>query len=123
MKQLTGYGTATTIPDASIDAYIAAHPLDLTKALEQINTQYWVASFLNGPETFANFRRSGFPVLTPNLYPGKDLKTETFIRRLTYPDTEKSVNNDNVTEGYCKTGCGYNGHPGLVGSEIIGSRQ
>lgn len=71
MKQLAGYGTAVTIPDASIEAYITAHPLDLTKALEQINTQYWVATFLNGPETFANFRRSGFPLLTPNLFPEK----------------------------------------------------
>ena len=104
MRQLAGYGTSSSIPDASIDAYIAAHPLDLTKALEQINTQYWVASFLNGPETFANFRRSGFPVLTPNLYPGKDLKTEAFIRRLTYPDTEKSVNNENVQKAVARQG-------------------
>jgi len=104
MKQLAGYGTTVTIPDASIEAYITAHPLDPTKALEQINTQYWVASFLNGPEAFANFRRSGFPLLTPNLFPGKDLKTEAFIRRLTYPDTEKSVNNENVQKAVARQG-------------------
>ena len=104
MKQLAGYGLNVTIPDATIEAYIAAHPLDLSKALEQINTQYWVASFLNGPETFANFRRSGFPLLTPNLFPGKDLKTEAFIRRLTYPDSEKSVNNENVQKAVARQG-------------------
>lgn len=104
MKQLAGYGTATAISDANIEAFILANPLDLTKSLEQINTQYWVASFLNGPETFANFRRSGFPLLTPNLFPGKDLKTEPFIRRLTYPDAELNVNHDNVQQSISRQG-------------------
>lgn len=104
MKQLAGYGASTAISDAAVEAYIAAHPLDPAKALEQINTQYWVASFLNGPETFANFRRSGYPVLTPNLFPGKDLKTETFIRRLTYPDAELNVNHDNVQQSITRQG-------------------
>ena len=104
MKQLAGYGTSVAITDANIEAYITANPLDLTKALEQINTQYWVASFLNGPETFANFRRSGFPVLTPNLFPGKDLKTEAFIRRLTYPDAELNVNYSNVQQSVTRQG-------------------
>ena len=39
-----------------------------------IGTQYWLASFLNYPETWANYRRSNFPVLTPNPYPGKTIK-------------------------------------------------
>lgn len=104
MKQLAGYGTSTTIADAAIDSYIQTHPLDLTKALEQINTQYWAASFLNGPETFANFRRSGFPLLPPNSFPGKDLKTEPFIRRLTYPDAELNVNRDNVQQSITRQG-------------------
>ena len=104
MKQLAGYGTSVAIADGAIESYIQTHPLDLGKALEQINTQYWVASFLNGPESFANFRRSGFPVLIPNLFPGKDLKTETFIRRLTYPDAELNVNRDNVQQSITRQG-------------------
>jgi hypothetical protein len=104
MMQLASYGASAAVAAGSIDAYIAARPLDLTKALEQINTQYWVASFLNGPEGFANFRRSGFPVLTPNLFPGKDLKTELFIRRLTYPDAERNVNNENVKLAIARMG-------------------
>lgn len=67
-------------------------------------TQYRVASFLNGPEAFANFRRSGFPVLTPNLYPGKDLKTEIFIRRITYPDAERNVNFNNIQQAVTRQG-------------------
>ncbi len=104
MNQLALYGTASAVPGGAIDAYISANPLDLSKALEQINTQYWVASFLNGPEAFANFRRSGFPVLTPNLFPGKDLKTEAFIRRLTYPDGELNVNRENVQQAISRQG-------------------
>ena len=37
-----------------------------TDALKLINTQYWIVNIRNGTEAFANFRRSGFPALTPN---------------------------------------------------------
>ncbi len=104
MKQLASYGANTTIADADITAYIAANPFVATSALELINTQYWVASFLNGPEAWANFRRSGFPLLTPNPFPGSDLKTETFIRRLTYPDAELNVNRENVQKAITRQG-------------------
>jgi hypothetical protein len=63
--------------------------------MEQIGNQYWVASFLNGYEGFANFRRTGYPALTPNPYPGRDISGD-FIRRLSYPDAEFSVNNANI---------------------------
>ena len=71
--------------------------------MNQINTQYWIASFLNGPEAFANFRRSGFPNLAPNPFPGKGIKGN-FIRRLTYPNSEISVNNKLVLEAIARMG-------------------
>ena len=92
---------AAAIPAAARDAYIAANPLGAGTELEQINTQYWIASFLNGPEAFANFRRSGFPALTPNPYGqpnNPDVPNGTFIRRLTYPTSELSVNTDNIND-------------------------
>ena len=103
MVEMTQYTTASAITTAEIDAYIATHPLDVANALRDINTQYWVATFLNGPETYANFRRSGFPALTPNPYPGKDI-TGTFIRKLTYPDTELGINVDNVQAAITRMG-------------------
>jgi hypothetical protein len=106
MTQLARYGASTTIPAAAIDAYIQANPLNMAKALEEINTQYWVASFLNPYEAFANFRRSGFPsreVLPPNPFPGKGI-TGDFIRRLVYPDTEYSVNLGNIQEAISRQG-------------------
>ncbi len=103
MQQLAEYGPATAIDQAEIDAYLAAHPFDTANALEQINTQYWVASFMNGPETWANFRRSGFPILEPNPIRG-DLETEDFIRRFSYPDAELSVNTANLQEATSRQG-------------------
>lgn len=104
MRQLAGYGASTAVPEAAITAYVQANPLTAGKELEQINTQYWVASFLNGPEAWANFRRTDFPVLKPNPFPGSDLKTEPFIRRLTYTDAELNVNATNVRQAISRQG-------------------
>lgn len=104
MQQLASYGTSTAIADATINTFVQNNTLTAGKELEQINTQYWVATFLNGPESWANFRRSGFPVLTPNTFPGTDLKTEPFIRRLTYTDAELNVNKNNVQQAISRQG-------------------
>lgn len=103
MEQLASYDAASAVSAADIQTYLNANPFDPTKALEQINTQYWIASFLNGPEAWANFRRSGFPALAPNPYPGKTI-TGAFIRRLTYPNSEISVNSENIKAAISKQG-------------------
>ena len=99
MDQLAIYDAASTVSPADRDAYIAAVPLVPGRELEQINTQYWIASFLNGPEAFANFRRTGYPALAPNPYGqpnNPDVPNGTFIRRIGYPTSELSVNTSNV---------------------------
>jgi len=103
MRQMAAYGTTATIDENAIQTYIQAHPLDISKALEQINTQYWVSSFLDGPEAFANFRRSGYPLLTPNPYPGSEIPGG-FIHRLVYPDDEYVVNKPNAEEANGRQG-------------------
>lgn len=103
MEQLASYDANAAVAPAAITAYLTENPFNTTTALEQINTQYWIASFLNGPEAFANFRRSGFPILAPNPFPGKGIKG-TFIRRLTYPNSEISVNSVNVKEAIGRQG-------------------
>lgn len=103
MLQMADYDAKCAIPAASIDAYLAANPLGAATALKEIGTQYWIASFLNGPEAFANFRRTGFPTLTPNPFPGKDI-SGSFINRLTYPNSEISVNSSNVQAAISKQG-------------------
>ncbi len=61
MDQMAVYDVNSAVTASARDTYVAANPLTAGTELQQINTQYWIASFLNGPEAFANFRRSGFP--------------------------------------------------------------
>jgi hypothetical protein len=103
MEQMAIYDANSAVSASAIDAYQKANSYNAAKALEQINTQYWIASFLNGPEAFANFRRTGFPNLSPNPYPGKSIKGN-FIKRLTYPNSEISVNSTNVKEAITRIG-------------------
>lgn len=93
MDQMASFDAKCAVLAADRDAYIAANPLVAGNELNQINTQYWISSFLNGQEAFANFRRSNYPQLAPNPYPGKEV---TWINRLTYPNSEISVNSVNV---------------------------
>ncbi len=103
MQQLADFDAASAVPAASITAYLTANPYAAARGLEQINTQYYIASLMNGPEAFANFRRSGFPRLTPNPYPGRETKG-SFINRLTYPDNELAVNRAKIDEAIARQG-------------------
>ena len=105
MEQMKQYDVTAAIPTASQDAYLTANPFNPAIALQQINTQYWIASFQNGSEAWANFRRSGFPALAPNTYPSADpAVTGGFIHRLVYPVREKSVNQVNYDEAVARMG-------------------
>jgi hypothetical protein len=101
MAQMALYDAASAVPSNDIETYVTNNPFDAANAVEQINTQYWIASFPGGPEVFANFRRTGYPALTPNPYPGREVD---FIRRLTYPVSEGSVNSENVDEAIQRMG-------------------
>jgi hypothetical protein len=107
MDQMASYDAGSAVAAAARDTYVTNNPLNAGTELQQINTQYWISSFLNGPEAFANFRRSGFPTLTPNPYgqpSNPDVPNGTFIRRLTYPTSELSVNTVNVNEAITRQG-------------------
>ena len=93
MDQMASFDAKCAVLATDRDTYVAANPLQSGSELNQINTQYWISSFLNGQEAFANFRRSNYPQLAPNPYPGKEV---TWINRLTYPNSEISVNSENV---------------------------
>lgn len=107
MDQMVVYDANSAVAGGARDNYVTANPLTAGNELQQINTQYWIASFLNGPEAFANFRRSGFPTLTPNPYGqpnNPDVPNGTFIRRLTYPTSEISVNTQHLTDAVNRQG-------------------
>lgn len=107
------YPGTSPISAGEITAYInnAAVLYNTTDALKLINTQYWIVCLRNGTEAFANFRRSGFPALTPNPVRGDLGTTENFPRRLSYPDVEASGNTAN-----------YNAAKTAMGGDKITSR-
>ncbi len=90
------YPVTSAIPAGDVTGYIndPAVLYNPTDALKLINTQYWIVNIRNGTEAFANFRRTGFPALTPNPIVGA-LGSLGFVRRLSYPDAEASANTAN----------------------------
>lgn len=98
MATLAQYNTsaAATVNPTAIATYVAAHPLVPATALEQINMEYYVATSttFDFNETFANWRRSGFPVLTPITYAGQFI-TGQVPRRMPYPTTLVQTNGAN----------------------------
>lgn len=103
MKTLSLYGDDGVIDDVLIADYLVANPYDAANALEQINTQYWAATFLNEYESFANWRRTGFPVLVPVNYPG-NVTGGTIPRRLSYSESEQTNNPANYQEAVSRQG-------------------
>jgi hypothetical protein len=94
MDQMVTFDPLSAVAAADRDTYAAAMASTFAgNELSQIGYEYWIASFLNGPEAWANFRRSGFPVLAVNPFPGRVVD---FITRLTYPPSEILVNSENV---------------------------
>ena len=94
--------SAGTISSATAEAYATAHPLDqssTTAALAQINTQFWATTgtLFNFIEAWNNWRRSGYPVLTPVNYVGNFTNAQ-IPRREIYPSSEPSNNGENYDE-------------------------
>lgn len=76
--------------DANYLAY-TTHPdvvYNPAKGLELIMTQKWVSLYLNGYESWADWKRTGFPVLVP----AESGAQATIPRRQGYPVNEKSIN-------------------------------
>ncbi|MGS2741582.1 SusD/RagB family nutrient-binding outer membrane lipoprotein [Sinomicrobium sp. M5D2P17] len=90
LQQLSFFPGGPTFTDTQIDDFIQSVPLIPGRELEVVNTQLWIALLLNGPEAFANWRRTGYPVL-PSSVTGESTTTTT-PRRFEYPLTEQEQN-------------------------------
>ncbi|RED93605.1 SusD/RagB family nutrient-binding outer membrane lipoprotein [Marinoscillum furvescens] len=97
-----------TIDATDIDAYLAEPGIayDPANALEQIITQKWLMNINQGFESYAEYRRTGFPVLNP--IPNTDGLSETggsdVPVRLKYPAEEQSLNADSYSEAVKQQG-------------------
>lgn len=90
--------------EAAYNAYIAGADVAYNdaKAIELISTQRWITLFYQGVEAWAEWRRTGFPVLTPA---EKPLNGGTAIpRRMAYPPNEATLNKTNYDAVVAKQG-------------------
>lgn len=71
--------------------------------LEQIITQKWIATFPNGNEGWAEFRRTDYPRLRNILNNrASDVMKGKFIKRIRYTDNEYNYNSDNIPIDYAR---------------------
>lgn len=93
---LNQYDENMMITDGVAENFANAHPYNAASGLEMINTQIWIHTntMLDFYESWCNWRRSGFPVLIPVVYPG-NATNGTIPRRFPYPSEEAAKNGAN----------------------------
>jgi hypothetical protein len=110
ITELAAYGSAGTISDGDAQAYLDANPYNDADGLEMINNQFWVCTFFNEYEAWANYRRTGYPALVPVNYIGSQ-SPGAIPRRMYYSSVDKQVNTTN-----------YNAAAAAMGGDKITSR-
>lgn len=106
LQHLTLLAADAQIMEADIAAYIDGLDFsveNMEQAMEMIHSQYWAATFLNELEAYSNWRRTGYPKLTPANFPGNVTNGVT-PRRLRYPQKEYAVNADNLEVAIARQG-------------------
>ena len=81
-------------------------------AIKLISTQRWLALYPNGQQAWSEWRRTGFPVLTPTIYATNAGTGGQIPRRYIYGTDEYSLNADNVKAAVT----------GLTGGDIADAR-
>lgn len=107
MASLAQHGVATYDLD-DLDPIFVAYltntevAFDAGRAVEQIITQKWIATFPNGYEAWSEWRRTGFP----DLAPGQNALTPNgeIPRRQAYGTQEANLNSANYQEALTRQG-------------------
>jgi hypothetical protein len=104
LKQI--YPATTAITDAEISAFLAG-PGKLAASFpanwEMVMNEYWKATLLNEYEAYANWRRTGYPTLTPTKHPNSETNGQ-IMRRMIYPGGEASTNAENYAAAVARQG-------------------
>lgn len=99
-QAITAHMLQLSVPQAAITTYLA-QPAVAYAGLRSIGVQKWIALFGNGPEAYAEWRRTGFP----NLTAGPDALNDNRIPvRLPYPASEQSLNKAAVDAAMARQG-------------------
>jgi hypothetical protein len=103
-KAITEHMRQLDIDQGAIDAYLAQPAVAYTAGadgLRRIAVQKWIALYGNGPEAYAEWRRTDYP----NLVSGPHALNERRIpRRLIYPTIETALNGKNLQEAVSRQG-------------------
>ena len=108
MQMLEGiYGT-TPISGAEISTFLAGDGAyksggSVAERWEQVMDQYFIATYLNEYEAYANWRRSGFPNITATRHPGSYTAGQ-FMVRMIYPTAESGSNAANYAAAVANQG-------------------
>ncbi|MEO9803254.1 MAG: SusD/RagB family nutrient-binding outer membrane lipoprotein [Reichenbachiella sp.] len=100
------YDASLTTASGDVDTYIAGLGFAAASAADQlrmIGEQYWAATYFNHIESYSNWRRTGFPALTPTNYAG-NVTGGTIPRRLRYPEAEIGGNPENYATAVAAQG-------------------
>ncbi|MEI7981084.1 MAG: SusD/RagB family nutrient-binding outer membrane lipoprotein [Bacteroidota bacterium] len=93
-------GSAYALPQEKVDQYLAALP---TINLESVITQKWISNvFENGYESWADYRRTGYPVLRE--YYGNPIDASLMPVRMTWPYREYTLNQAHYNEAVVRQG-------------------
>ncbi len=101
MEFYTIYDESLGIDQDAITSYLVQNPFDGSAAM--IHEQYWAVTFLNDMESWANWRRTGYPELVPVDYPG-NVTNGQMPRRLKYFEREYSLNSTNILAASARMG-------------------
>ena len=95
LQQYTLYDASFAVSDVVADAYVVANPY---AGLQSIGEQMWVSKFFNWWDAWTDWKRTGFPKLTPVNYPG-NVTGGTIPRKLRIPNGEVASNATNFSAG------------------------
>jgi hypothetical protein len=91
MNYMNAFATESLISESAIQNYInTINNVDLQQIILQ---KYLLLAYENVFESYAEYRRTGFPVLTD--YEGNPINAQIFPKRLRYPYSEFTYNRDN----------------------------
>jgi len=107
------YSAADKGDTTGLAAYLAQPEVAYngTEALRKIAYQRWLHLYMNGYEAWAEWRRTGYPVLTPAPNNGGT----PIPRRQAYPVKEQNINGDNYRSA-------ISSQPGLSGKDDLNGR-
>ncbi len=93
--------------DADITEYISNRAFGAASnddKLRLIGEEFWAATWLNDLESWANWRRTGFPALTPTQHPNRWKSIDQIPRRLIYWEAEAGNNPTNLNAAITRMG-------------------